>query len=55
MVRRFVVECALLALPIVVVLSIWLWFQRAFIPAPMVTNNIALNAQLEAFRTRDDE
>lgn len=55
MVRRFVIECALLALPIVVVLSIWLWFQRAFIPAPMVTNNIALNAQLEAFRTRADE
>lgn len=53
MVLRFLRQCLLLSLPIVAALAGWLWLVRDDLPAPKVTNNVALNEQLEAFRSRD--
>lgn len=46
MVRRFILQCLTLGGPIVLVLAAYLAWQRAYIPAPRLTSNVALNEQV---------
>jgi len=46
MVARFVKQCALLSLPIAAGLAGYVAWNRAYIPAPRLTGNVALNEQI---------
>lgn len=46
MVRRFILRCTLLALPVVVATVAYVAWNRRYLPAPQVTTNFALNEKL---------
>lgn len=46
MVRRFILQCIALGAPIAIALAAYLFWQKAYIPAPRLTSNVALNEQV---------
>lgn len=52
MIRRFVVKCALLGIPVVALAGLYLFWHRPYLPAPHATNNLALNEKAAAFAGR---
>lgn len=46
MVRRFILQCIALGAPIAIALAAYLIWQKAYIPAPRLTSNVALNEQI---------
>jgi hypothetical protein len=47
MIRKFLIQCFLLSLPIAIGVGIYFYVNLEFLPAPRYTNNIALNTKLE--------
>jgi len=55
MLRRFILQCLVLSVPIIIGLAGYLWWNRAYLPAPMLTANTALNEKIDLIaRTRKD-
>ncbi|MBV6404655.1 MAG: hypothetical protein IT228_12615 [Flavobacteriales bacterium] len=52
MVGRFIRRCLLLGLPALAIPGAYLWTLRETVPAPRITNNIALNEKLAFVRER---
>lgn len=47
MVRKFLLQCLVLALPIAAGLGAYTWWNRAYFPAPRLTPNIAVNEKVD--------